>query len=151
MAHTAATIDHTSVYLDVGHPDHSKHKKGPVTSQPTRNGEVHYDQEMAKVIFTQSGPPIVAQRPDPSDKPKDFVNTSCAVIFLCNFIFGLLGWHFGSKSNNAWEVGDVAEARRQAKKALIFVIVGIIVGCTTYALAFGLYFGVYVPNNRSHR
>ncbi|KAL8603621.1 hypothetical protein ACOMHN_005563 [Nucella lapillus] len=101
-----------------------------------------------EVIFTQSGPPIVAQRPDPKDKPKDYVNTSCAVLFACNFIFGILGWHYGSKSNNAWQVGDIDEAKRQAKKALIFVIIGIIVGLLTYALAFGLYFGVYVPNNQ---
>jgi hypothetical protein len=54
------------------------------------------------------------------------------------------------KSNNAWQVGDVDEARRQAKKALIFVIVGIVVGLCTYALAFGLYFGVYIENNKTH-
>ncbi|KAK7465030.1 hypothetical protein BaRGS_00037815 [Batillaria attramentaria] len=143
----AATIDHTAVYVDVN----SRHQDGVVTSQPgqgQKKGDAQYDAETAKVIFTQSGPPIVAQRPDPKDKPKDFVNTSCAVIFLCNFIFGILGWHFGAKSNNAWQVGDIDEARRQAKKALIFVIIGVVVGLLTYALAFGLYFGVYVPNNR---
>ncbi|KAK7102513.1 uncharacterized protein [Littorina saxatilis] len=138
-----ATIDHTTVYIDVN----NKPKDRAVTSQPGR-GDAQYDAEMAKVIFTQSGPPIVAQRPDPKDKPKDYVNTNCAVIFLCNVCFGLLGWHFGSKSNNAWQVGSIEEARGQARKALIFAICGVVAGLVTYALAFGLFFGVYVPNNR---
>ena len=50
---------------------------------------------LLQAIFIQSGLPIVAQPPDIADKPKDFVNTSCVVIFLCNFVFGILGWHYG--------------------------------------------------------
>ncbi|PVD25130.1 hypothetical protein C0Q70_15628 [Pomacea canaliculata] len=141
-----ATIDHTSVYVDV-----EKRKNGPVTSQPAKGqgqqGQAEFDAETAKVIFTQGGLPIVAQQPDPKEKPKDWVNTSCAVIFLCNFVFGLLGWHYGSKSNNAWQVGDIEEARRHGRKALIFAICGVIAGLCTYALAFGLFFGVYAPAN----
>lgn len=41
-------------------------------------------------------PPVVRQGPL-KPKPKDFVVTSCFVILCCNFIFGLLGYHFGGK------------------------------------------------------
>jgi len=46
------------------------------------------------------------------------------------------------KANNAWQLGDVMEARRQAKKAKIFVIVGVITGIITYALALTLFFTI---------
>lgn len=89
-----ATIDHQEVHINL--TKHGTKGNAPITKQPSTNGnQVHYDGQTAMAIFTQSPTPIVAQKPDPSLKPKDFVITSCIVIFLCNFIFGLLGWHFG--------------------------------------------------------
>lgn len=47
------------------------------------------------------------------------------------------------KSNHAWRLGEIHQARIHAKKALAFVIIGVVVGLATYGVAFGLYFGVY--------
>lgn len=94
---TPATIDHKEVHVDL-----NKHGT-VVTDQPGRNnngqtyGDVQYNTQTAMAVFVHSPPPIVAQKPDPKMKPKDFVNTSCFVLFACNFIFGLLGYHFGGK------------------------------------------------------
>ncbi|RUS70711.1 hypothetical protein EGW08_021531 [Elysia chlorotica] len=140
MSHPA-TIDHQAVHINL-----TKHGTNPVvTSQPdsVQSPSVHYDAPTAMAIFTQSPTPVVAQKPDPKLKPKDFVMTSCFVVFACNFIFGLLGYHFGVKSNYAWQLGDLAMAKHHAKKALIFVIIGVFVGILTYVLAFVLYFVVF--------
>ncbi|KAK0063940.1 hypothetical protein Bpfe_006625 [Biomphalaria pfeifferi] len=133
-----ATINHQEVHISIRTP------KSVVTQQPSKNNShVSYDGQNALAIFTQSPTPVIAQKPDPSLKPKDFVITSCAVLFLCNFIFGLLGYHFGVKSNYAWQLGDINLAKGNAKKALLFVVIGVIVGIGTYVLAFVLYFVVY--------
>lgn len=100
MSHPA-TIDHKEVHVDL-------HKHGPVvTNQPATNncnnnneltiGNVQYDPHTAMAVFVQGPAPIVAQKPDPKLKPKDFVNTSCFVVFACNFIFGLLGYNYGGE------------------------------------------------------
>ncbi|XP_062573220.1 uncharacterized protein LOC134235127 [Saccostrea cucullata] len=83
--------------------------------------------------------PVVRQGPL-KPKPKDYVVTSCFVLLCCNFIFGLLGYHFGVQANHAWQLGDEMSSRRRAKMALIFVICGVIAGLVTYILAFTLYF-----------
>ncbi|KAH9504793.1 hypothetical protein Btru_061966 [Bulinus truncatus] len=132
-----ATINHQEVHINV-------FNKSVVTDQPrNNNSQVTYDGQTALAIFTQSPVPLVAQKPDPSLKPKDFVITSCVVIFLCNFIFGLLGYHFGVKSNFAWQLGDIDLAKDSARKALLFVIIGVVIGVGTYVLAFVLYFVVF--------
>ncbi|GFN88831.1 transmembrane protein 91 [Plakobranchus ocellatus] len=133
-----ATIDHQAVHINL-----TKHGTDSVTTQPESvDGAptVQYDAPTAMAIFTKGPTPVVAQKPDPKLKPKDFVMTSCFVIFACNFIFGLLGYHFGAKSNHAWQLGDIAQAKHHAKKALIFVIIGVLVGIITYVMAFVLYF-----------
>lgn len=137
-----ATIDHQAVHINL--TKHGTSENNVITRQPTINtSHMQYDGRTAMAIFTQSPTPVVAQKPDPKLKPKDFVITSCAVLFLCNFIFGLLGYHFGVKSNYAWQLGDIDTAKRQAKKALLFVIIGVIVGIATYIIAFVLYFVVF--------
>ena len=81
---SAATIDHTEVHVDL-----NKTGKPAITT-----GE--------SAVAYNTGEPgqttvIVQTKPDPGAKPKDFVVTSCLVIMFCNFIFGLLGYHWGSK------------------------------------------------------
>ncbi|XP_067684819.1 uncharacterized protein [Haliotis asinina] len=118
-----ATINHTEVHVDV-------RSSGATYST---NGDA---------VTQQGGVPIIAQNPDPDRKPKDFVMTNCFVVFACNFIFGFIGYHYGVKSNWAWKLGQEHEARKKAKIALIFAILGIVAGTITYCLAFGLYFTV---------
>ena len=97
MSHPA-TIDHQAVHINL--TKHGTKTVDVVTAQPgsAQSPSVQYDAPTAMAIFTQSPTPVVAQKPDPKLKPKDFVMTSCFVIFACNFIFGLLGYHFGGKS-----------------------------------------------------
>ena len=40
---------------------------------------------------------VVHTKPDSADKPRDFVMTSCFVIMLCNFCWGIARWHYGRK------------------------------------------------------
>ncbi|KAL3852347.1 hypothetical protein ACJMK2_016002 [Sinanodonta woodiana] len=125
----APTIEHTEIHVDLK-------RKG---EHPTINTGSHTVQ-----YYNTSDPGqptiIVQTKPDPKDKPKDYVVTSCFVILLCNFAFGLLGWHYGLKANYAWQLGDEVESRAKAKKAKICVIVGILVGIATYVLALALFF-----------
>ncbi|XP_041347476.1 uncharacterized protein LOC121367390 [Gigantopelta aegis] len=130
-----ATIDHQEVHVDLT-------RRGPVPNDSKPDPNVQYSSSSNQVVVSQTTVPIVAQQPDPKRKPKDFVMTSCFVIFACNFIFGLLGYHFGVKSNWAWQLGDEVEARKKARTALLFVILGVCVGVLTYVLVFSLYFTV---------
>ena len=79
---SAATIDHTEVHVDLT-------KKNETPAINTGGGDVKYSNKQATVV--------VQTKPDPGEKPKDFVVTSCFVIMLCNFCFGLAGWHYGCK------------------------------------------------------
>ena len=90
-----ATIDHQEVHIDLTQRGPVPHaSSGPGGADPT----VQFKPTSDHVTLTgQTSVPIVAQQPDPKRKPKDFVMTSCFVIFACNFIFGLLGYHFGGK------------------------------------------------------
>jgi len=85
---SAATIEHSEVHVDMGSVDHtSKH-----TKINTGDPEVRYStNETGQTSI------VVQTKPDPSEKPKDFVVTSCFVIMFCNFICGLGGWHWGCK------------------------------------------------------
>ncbi|KAL4226230.1 hypothetical protein ACF0H5_014214 [Mactra antiquata] len=129
---SAATIDHTEVHIDV-----TKKTDGPavITSSNAETPGVKYS-------ATETGQTtvVVQTKPDPADKPKDFVVTSCFVIMLCNFCWGLAGWHFGLKANYAWQLGDEVECRKQAKRARIFVILGVITGILTWVLSLVLFF-----------
>lgn len=49
---------------------------------------------------------------------------------------------FSVKANYAWQLGDVVEARKQAKRAKILVVCGIITGIITYVLALTLFFTI---------
>lgn len=131
-----ATITHEEVHVNI---DKSSNGPAVITTQPT----VGYTTGSSDVIVTQG-------KPDGKRKPKDFVVTSCFVIMLCNFIFGLLGYHFGVKANHAWQLGDEVASKHHAKKALIFVIVGILAGLATYALAFSLYFTLKGDTHEVH-
>ncbi|KAH3880228.1 uncharacterized protein LOC127865048 [Dreissena polymorpha] len=129
---SAATIEHEEVHIDLST------KKQPVisTGKSDKPG-VKYANSNDGTLTT-----IVVQKPDPSRKPKDFVMTSCIVIMFCNFVFGIAGWHFGLRANNAWQLGDESECRQHAKKAKIFVICGIITGIITWVLALTLFFTI---------
>lgn len=131
VARTVATIDHEEVTVNISRKSEPNSDQ-IVTRQPT----VGYNNSQEG----DAGPPIVFQGPpDPKDKPKDFVVTSCAVLLLCNFVFGFLGYHFGVKANHAWQLGDEVTSRHHAKKALICVICGVITGVCTYVLSITLY------------
>ena len=80
---SAAMIDHEEVHVDLT-------KKGPAiqTSEP---GVAYNSGEAGQTTV------VVQTKPDPGRKPKDFVVTSCLVIMFCNFILGLLGYHYGSE------------------------------------------------------
>lgn len=131
---SAATIEHTEVHIDI------KKKQDPdrpaIHTSPN-DGTVQYTN-------TETGQTtiVVQTKPDPADKPKDFVVTSCFVIMLCNFCWGILGWHFGLKANYAWQLGDEVECRKQAKRAKIFVICGVITGIITWVLSLTLFFTI---------
>lgn len=125
-----ATIAHEEVTVNLDRKTNAGGGQQVVTSQPA----VTYNNN------PDGGPPVVFQGPpDPKDKPKDFVMTSCAVLLFCNFIFGFLGYHFGVKANHAWQLGDEMVSRQHAKKALIFVVCGVVCGVCTYVLAITLY------------
>lgn len=84
-----ATIDHQEVHVNLTKPTESK----PAISQ----GQIVTSQPNASYKSGETG--IVFQPPpDPKDKPKDYVVTSCGVLLLCNFIFGFLGYHFGGET-----------------------------------------------------
>ena len=80
---SAAMIDHTEVHVDLT-------KKGTPEIQTGDSGVAYTTGDGQTAVVVQS-------KPDPGVKPKDFVVTSCLVIMFCNFIFGLLGYHYGSK------------------------------------------------------
>ena len=80
---SAAMIDHTEVHVDLT-------KKGQPEIQTSNSGVAYTTGEGQTAVVVQT-------KPDPGMKPKDFVVTSCLVIMFCNFIFGLLGYHWGSK------------------------------------------------------
>ncbi|KAL5015220.1 hypothetical protein ScPMuIL_009490 [Solemya velum] len=129
-----ATIDHQEVHVNVGN----------TTSWP--QGSIEYSTSKDGVTLngksdpSSQAPRAIVTQPDPKDKPKDFVVTSCLVLAFCNFIFGYLGYHYGLKSNYAWKLGDELEARKRAKTAMLFVVLGVIAGVATYILVFTLYF-----------
>lgn len=132
-----ATIDHEEVHVNISKKGVDGNAPEVITSQPT----VGYDKDGGKVNIGNQSVPVVAQGPlDPKRKPKDFVVTSCLVTMFCNFIFGLLGYHYGVKANHAWQLGDEVASRNRARTALIFVICGVIAGIITYTLVFTLYF-----------
>lgn len=128
---SAATIDHTEVHVDL-----TKTGKGKAEIKTGEPGVVYNSGEPGQTAI------VVQTKPDPGVKPKDFVVTSCLVIMFCNFIFGLLGYHWGTKSNYAWQLGDEVEARKHAKTARLFVIIGVIVGVLTWVLALTLFFTI---------
>ena len=80
---SAAMIDHTEVHVDLT-------KKGTPEIQTGNSGVAYTTGDGQTAVVVQT-------KPDPGVKPKDFVVTSCLVIMFCNFIFGLLGYHWGSK------------------------------------------------------
>ncbi|KAK3101323.1 hypothetical protein FSP39_002681 [Pinctada imbricata] len=139
---TAATIDHETVHIDLTRKTKEVDNQGEngdvnqtvISTQPTV--VYGYDQH---ITIDGVETPVVKQGPN-KPKPKDFVVTSCFVVLCCNFIFGLIGYHYGVKANHAWQLGDEPAARSRSKMALIMVICGIVAGLTTYALAFGIYF-----------
>ena len=101
---TAATIGHDEIHVDITRKakesddnviddvDGSGNKDAHViTTQPT----VVYGYDQGAYI-QDNGSRIVTQGPK-KPKPKDFVVTSCFVVLCCNFIFGLLGYHFGGE------------------------------------------------------
>ena len=47
-----------------------------------------------------------------------------------------------AKSNYAWQLGDEVEARKHAKTARLFVIIGVLVGISTWVLALALFFTI---------
>lgn len=86
-------------YIPEKDSEHSKENGKPsenvITEQPI---DARPPPSYAIDVIGQSiDPPVVRQGPL---KPmlKDFVLTSCFVILCCNFIFGLLGYHFGGKN-----------------------------------------------------
>lgn len=129
---SAATIEHTEIHVDVT----KHHHNDPVitTGKNDAPGVKYTTNETGQTTV------VVQTKPDPADKPKDFVVTSCFVIMLCNFCWGIAGWHYGLKANYAWQLGDEVECRKQAKRAKIFVICGVITGIITWVLALTLFF-----------
>lgn len=104
-------------------------------------------------IDTSSANVVMKDKKEKAKKPKDFVILSCFVILGANFIFGFLGYYFGQKSSYAWQLGDVDTAKKQARKALIFNVIGIFIGILTYILAIVLFFTVFkgeVPLVKHH-
>lgn len=98
-----ATIDSQSVQVTVGAgrpPSYSKATgNGLGGDPPIKTSSIHFDNTTSTVVMPDlTGPiSIVAPKPDPSQKPKDFVMFSCFVILCCNFIFGFLGYNYGGK------------------------------------------------------
>lgn len=91
MNSNPATITHEEVHVSI---DKSSNGPAVISTQPTTVG---YNASSSDIIVTdQPAIAVVSQgKPDGKRKPKDFVVTSCFVIMLCNFIFGLLAYHFG--------------------------------------------------------
>ncbi|XP_052781919.1 uncharacterized protein LOC128218310 [Mya arenaria] len=136
---SAATIDHTEVHVGITKKHAPGVSSGAQGSQSTVISTGNAGEPGVRYSTTESGlTQVIVQKPNPEDKPKDFVVTSCFVILFCNFLWGLAGWHFGLKANNAWQLGDEVECRRHAKKAKIFVILGVITGIITYVLVLTL-------------
>lgn len=74
--------------------ENGKHPENVITDQPI---DATPPPSYANDVTVHGlDPPVVRQGPL-KPKPKDFVVTSCFVILCCNFIFGLLGYHFGGK------------------------------------------------------
>ena len=90
MNSNPSTITHEEVHVNI---DRTSNGPAVISKQPT----VGYNISSSDIIVTdQPGIAVVSQaKPDGKRKPKDFVVTSCFVIMLCNFIFGLLAYHFG--------------------------------------------------------
>lgn len=94
-ADQAPTIDHQEVHVDL-----TRKPGGMGDASPSSRRNVVNPSQGSHVVMTVSKDdvcvvPVVAQKPDPSLKPKDYINLSCAVIFAFNFIFGLLAWRYG--------------------------------------------------------
>lgn len=136
--HSAATIEHTEIHVDVKKSSQGNSNNGPkITTDGVAGPGVRYSgNETGQTTV------IVQTKPDPKDKPKDYVVTSCFVIMLCNFCLGIPAWHFGLKANYAWQLGEEVECRRQAKRAKILVFCGVILGIITWVLALVLFFTV---------
>ena len=81
---SAAMIDVEAVNIDLT-------KRGGPTIQTSEPGVAYNSGEAGQTTV------VVQTKPDPGRKPKDFVVTSCLVIMFCNFILGLLGYHYGSE------------------------------------------------------
>lgn len=88
---SAATIEHTEVHVDMSGGG-STNKRSTINTGRSGEPEVRYSSNE-----TGQTTVVVQTKPDPADKPKDFVVTSCFVIMFCNFIWGIAGWHFGRK------------------------------------------------------
>lgn len=82
---SAVTIEHTEVHLDMGAQKQTVINTGGTSEVRYSNAE----SGQTKIV--------VQTKIDPSEKPKDFVVTSCFVIMFCNFIWGFAGWHYGCK------------------------------------------------------
>lgn len=91
-------VDTTLAKYTSDHDDlHSKENgedKTVITDQPI--DALPPPSYVSDVTVNNIDAPVIRQGPL-KPKPKDFVVTSCFVILCCNFIFGLLGYHFGGK------------------------------------------------------
>jgi hypothetical protein len=83
------TTDHDSSHFKENGKD-----KTVITDQPI--DAVPPNVYVSDVTVNNTDVPVIRQGPL-KPKPKDFVVTSCFIILCCNFIFGLLGYHFGGK------------------------------------------------------
>ena len=88
---SAATIDHTEVHVDLARKPHEANNQTTINTGKSGDPGVRYSSAESGLTT------VVVQKPNPDDKPKDYVVTSCMVILLCNFLWGLAGWHYGSK------------------------------------------------------
>lgn len=141
---SAPVISHEEIHANV--PSISKNISDQDHAYYSRNtNQPHIDTSSANVVMKD--------KKEKAKKPKDFVILSCFVILGANFIFGFLGYYFGQKSSYAWQLGDVDTAKKQARKALIFNVIGIFIGILTYILAIVLFFTVFkgeVPLVKHH-
>ncbi|KAK6176774.1 hypothetical protein SNE40_015009 [Patella caerulea] len=139
---TVATIEHQEIHVDCVNSGFEL-DEGDEGEKPQHSpNAVKYNPASPTVAISQPGVPVIAQKPDPNRKPKDFVIFSCFIIMGCNFIFGLIAYNYGVKSSYAWQLGEENQARKRSKWALLFCIIGLIVGILTWVLVFTLYFTI---------
>lgn len=97
---SVATIDHQDITGDTA-PNTEQHQNYKISPDVKYN----IDDPHGVIIISPNSPPIITQEKlVPKKKPKDFVVTSCGVILLCNFIFGLLGYHYGCKYTSIYYI-----------------------------------------------